>query len=87
MASFYGVAAVKGSLANSISKSGTTLTMHYLYSVGSYKKKTLTLAFVNGKWGLYRSKLLKNKPIRSIFFKAKKNFLGIVTGIAEVVLR
>ena len=87
MVSFYGVDAVKGSISSVVSKKGTSITMEYLYSVSSYRKKTLTLAKVDGKWALYRSKHLKLKPIKSIFFKAKKNFLGIVTGIADIVLR
>jgi len=87
MVSFYGVDAVKGSMSSALSKDGTTLSIEYLYSIGSYRTKKLTLAHIDGKWALYRSSLLKLKPIKSIFFKAKKNFLGMVTGISEIILR
>ena len=87
MVSFFGVDAVKGMISSVVSENGTTLTMQYLYTIGTYKKKAFNLAKTDGKWKLFKSKDTQSRPITRIFFKANKNFLGMVTGIKDIILK
>jgi hypothetical protein len=87
MVTFFGVDAIKGRLTSSVAESGTGLTMDYLYTMGNYKKKSFNLAKVDGNWKLFKDKDTQSKAISRIFFKANKNFFGMVTGIADIILK